>query len=279
MKSSSRPSAAVDLFVRSVWVRPRTIRVAPRGVAAIRPAKTVGPRLFGAGPTERPVPAQALGAGAAAPCNAQATLWFRAAFAALFLPTTVHGRVSDIWRSYIAQTALRCNGLALGFSGPLVGRRAGNPSRRRGEEQNPFKTPRGAGAFLNVVRPRNIHASPRGGTATRARRRHRDKKRGSGMTPQRLVAAQVEQDRNAHDLLADYMSERPLYERAGALLEVLAAAPCASTLPGAVERLFVRLYEYEFVEASDVERVQAFLRDLARATGHGRGKSRAGWHG
>ena len=79
-----------------------------------------------------------------APFNAQATLWFRDAFAALYLPTTVHGRVSDIWRSYAAQAAFRCQGLSLAFSPPVV-----------------------------------------------------------------------EQDRNAHDFMGDYMSERPLYEEAG----------------------------------------------------------------
>lgn len=35
--------------------------------------------------------------GSYAPCNAQATLHFRASFFALYLPVTVKGRVSDIW--------------------------------------------------------------------------------------------------------------------------------------------------------------------------------------
>ena len=37
------------------------------------------------------------------PYNAQATLHFYVGFWALYLPVTVHGRVSDIWRSYFAQ--------------------------------------------------------------------------------------------------------------------------------------------------------------------------------
>ncbi len=41
-----------------------------------------------------------------APYNAQATLHFKASFFALYLPTTVPGRVSDIWRSYISQVLL-----------------------------------------------------------------------------------------------------------------------------------------------------------------------------
>lgn len=55
------------------------------------------------------------------PYNAQATLHFQKAFWALFLPVTVQGRVSDIWRSYIAQRLFWDCGLSLGFSSrPLV---------------------------------------------------------------------------------------------------------------------------------------------------------------
>ena len=55
------------------------------------------------------------------PLNAQATLHFRSAFIAMYLPTTVHGRVSDIWRSYIAQALLSLKGLHVGFlPRPLV---------------------------------------------------------------------------------------------------------------------------------------------------------------
>ncbi|CAB9496050.1 Protein of unknown function, DUF288 [Seminavis robusta] len=41
------------------------------------------------------------------PYNAQATLHFPVAFWGLYLPITVNGRVSDIWRSYIVQRLLR----------------------------------------------------------------------------------------------------------------------------------------------------------------------------
>lgn len=41
------------------------------------------------------------------PFNAQATLLSRRALEVAFLPCTVHGRVSDIWRSYIMQYLLR----------------------------------------------------------------------------------------------------------------------------------------------------------------------------
>ena len=60
-------------------------------------------------------------AGVLTPYNAQATLHFKPAFWALLLPITVHGRVSDIWRSYIAQRLFWDCDLQLGFiARPLV---------------------------------------------------------------------------------------------------------------------------------------------------------------
>lgn len=59
--------------------------------------------------------------GVMTPYNAQATLHFRPGFWALLLPITVHGRVSDIWRSYFAQRLFWDVGLRLGFPArPLV---------------------------------------------------------------------------------------------------------------------------------------------------------------
>lgn len=52
-----------------------------------------------------------------APFNAQATMIFKEAFSTMLLPVTVHGRVSDIWRAYIAQKVLHCS---LVFSYPWV---------------------------------------------------------------------------------------------------------------------------------------------------------------
>eukprot|EP00198_Chlamydomonas_reinhardtii_P006991 XP_001696327.1 predicted protein [Chlamydomonas reinhardtii] len=60
-------------------------------------------------------------AGTYAPFNAQATLFdARALSAALALPVTVHGRVSDIWRSYIMQRAMWDLGCGLAFADPWV---------------------------------------------------------------------------------------------------------------------------------------------------------------
>ncbi|XP_060064400.1 uncharacterized protein LOC132544768 [Ylistrum balloti] len=55
-----------------------------------------------------------------APFNAQATLWLPSAFPYLALPISVNGRVSDIWRSYIAQFFLHQNDVRLAFSPPYV---------------------------------------------------------------------------------------------------------------------------------------------------------------
>ncbi|XP_063442127.1 uncharacterized protein LOC134722435 [Mytilus trossulus] len=54
------------------------------------------------------------------PFNAQATLWFSASFDLMPLPVSVNGRVSDIWRSYIAQFFLHKKNIYLGFLPPCV---------------------------------------------------------------------------------------------------------------------------------------------------------------
>jgi hypothetical protein len=55
------------------------------------------------------------------PYNAQATLHFRRAFYALYLPVTVAGRVSDIWRAYVSQALFSLTSTRLAFlPRPLV---------------------------------------------------------------------------------------------------------------------------------------------------------------
>ena len=55
-----------------------------------------------------------------APYNAQATLHGYSALWSLFLPVTVHGRVSDIWRGYIYQRLAKDLGLDFLFASPAV---------------------------------------------------------------------------------------------------------------------------------------------------------------
>ena len=55
------------------------------------------------------------------PWNAQATLFFKEAFPLLLLPSSVHGRVSDIWRSYFAlHVMLDSPDMCMAFSTPWV---------------------------------------------------------------------------------------------------------------------------------------------------------------
>jgi hypothetical protein len=65
-----------------------------------------------------------------APYNAQSTLHSRSALWALLLPLTPHPRVSDIWRSYIAQRLFADIGVRVAFHSPIVAH------VRRAKEEN-----------------------------------------------------------------------------------------------------------------------------------------------
>jgi hypothetical protein len=54
------------------------------------------------------------------PFNAQAVLFDRSALWGLLLPVTVHGRVTDIWRSYFTTRLLWDIGKQVGFVSPWV---------------------------------------------------------------------------------------------------------------------------------------------------------------
>lgn len=58
--------------------------------------------------------------GTVMPYNAQATLHYYFSFLFMLLPCTVHGRVSDIWRSYITQYIMKHTSYRIGFSSPWV---------------------------------------------------------------------------------------------------------------------------------------------------------------
>lgn len=73
------------------------------------------PLYFSASETARALPA-----GMITPFNAQATLFMHSSLWALLLPATVHGRVSDIWRSYIAQRLMWDVGQVVIVSPPFV---------------------------------------------------------------------------------------------------------------------------------------------------------------
>jgi hypothetical protein len=56
--------------------------------------------------------------GAWCPFNSQATWWFPAAYPLMYLPSHVSFRMTDIWRSFIAQRCLWAMGLGVLFYAP-----------------------------------------------------------------------------------------------------------------------------------------------------------------
>eukprot|EP00930_Biecheleria_cincta_P056511 TRINITY_DN42616_c0_g1_i1.p1 TRINITY_DN42616_c0_g1~~TRINITY_DN42616_c0_g1_i1.p1 ORF type:complete len:838 (+),score=130.20 TRINITY_DN42616_c0_g1_i1:24-2516(+) len=68
-----------------------------------------------------------LDVGTFSPFNAQATFWYPVSYLTMLLPTSVHGRVADILRSYITQSALWEFGAKLAFVSPLVDVTTRNP--------------------------------------------------------------------------------------------------------------------------------------------------------
>ena len=75
----------------------------------------------------------------------------------------------------------------------------------------------------------------------------------------------VTQYRNVHNYLADFNSETPLYQQAGALVEALRAwRPSSASLPGRLEELYILMYEYGILGEADVRLAQAWLVDLVQ---------------
>lgn len=65
--------------------------------------------------------------------------------------------------------------------------------------------------------------------------------------------------------LADFNSELPLYQQAGALIEVLLHwQPAGATLPARLEELYILMYELNLLGLKDVKLAQSWLADLIR---------------
>jgi hypothetical protein len=62
----------------------------------------------------------ALGAGSWCPFNSQNTTWWRDAFPLLYLPATCSFRMTDIWRSFVAQRIAWANGWSVLFEAATV---------------------------------------------------------------------------------------------------------------------------------------------------------------
>lgn len=61
-----------------------------------------------------------IGAGSSCPFNSQNTLWWSKAFPLMYLPSHTAFRVTDIWRSFVAQRCLEVLEMWVGFLGPNV---------------------------------------------------------------------------------------------------------------------------------------------------------------
>ena len=68
----------------------------------------------------RALPPVALGQGAVCPFNSQNTRWWAPAFPLLYLPAHCSFRMTDIWRSFVAQRIAWANGWHLLFHAPTV---------------------------------------------------------------------------------------------------------------------------------------------------------------
>lgn len=62
----------------------------------------------------------AVGTGVWSPFNSQNTTWFREAFPLLYLPSFCSFRMTDIWRSFVAQRICQANGWNILFHSPTV---------------------------------------------------------------------------------------------------------------------------------------------------------------
>lgn len=145
------------------------------------------------------------------PMNAQATLHFKKAFFCLYLPVTVNGRVSDIWRSYIAEALLSLRGLYVGFL------------------------------------PRPL----------------------------------VDQDRNVHSYEGDFQAELPLYSQTSVFVQTLDSWRRniislkdheKRSFEDLMEDLYVKLYEWGFIEIADVTNIQLWLQSIV-SVGYDLGQS------
>ena len=144
-------------------------------------------------------PAVALGAGSICPFNSQNTTWFREAFPLLYLPSYCSFRMTDIWRSFVAQR------ICWGLGWPIL-----------------------------------FHGST------------------------------VWQERNAHDLMADFRAELVGYENNLKIMESLVQLEISAN-PAQIGDSLLSCYEalirLSLVEKSELSLLQAWLDDLRSISG------------
>jgi hypothetical protein len=97
------------------------------------------------------------------PFNGQATAWAKVGFPMMRLPSTVHGRVSDIWRSYLAQPLLWNQNLSVAFTSPQFSVPDRNAHNYDGDFEAEIPLYRQAGAMMQHlvnVSEQRIHVNP-----------------------------------------------------------------------------------------------------------------------
>ena len=197
----------------------------------------------------RAAPSVALPADTFAPFNAQATILTPAAFFAALLPATVHGRVSDIWRSYILETLLTYFTV----------------------DASPVPKQRRVSYSMHVPNSSSPSSFP------------------SSFTEACVVftAPHIYHDRNAHNYQLDFNSELPLYMQAESLVAFLSvrqrlrpldlmrrlpqhqstdsSVRAAVVMADVMYLLYLDLYEAGVLEEAELPYVSAWLEDLSRA--------------
>ena len=74
----------------------------------------------------------------------------------------------------------------------------------------------------------------------------------------------VQQQRNAHNYLADFQAEQDLYHRSGVLLRFLKSWTCTKGMPSCMITLLIDLYERGYIELLDVELVKDWITELQK---------------
>ena len=183
------------------------------------------------GPHAVAAPSVALGSHTFTPFNAQATIITSPAFFAMLLPFTVHGRVSDIWRSYILETLLTYYTVQ---EGGRMRMRAvtGEVAKGAAEPCVVFTPP-------HIYHDRNAHDYQRDFNSELP----------LYMSAEALLSwLTVRQRGGPKDLLDGKMGQ----------------GDADKVMADVMWRLYVELYEAQVVEQAELDYVQAWLRDVAR---------------
>lgn len=93
------------------------------------------------------------------PFNSQSTWWFPAAYPLLYLPSFVSFRMTDIWRSFIAQRCLWALGQGVAFHGPEVFQDR-NPHNLLRDFEQEVPGYLGNDRFREVLEALNLPAAP-----------------------------------------------------------------------------------------------------------------------